>query len=308
MAKSSVTDLQEELREKRELVSRCEAALAEEEAAAREYVQKRMAKAEAALASAKKDVEEFVAKVSEALGLPNPRLAKQRLRRARELLGQGRSPEEVATETGLAREDVEKAAAKSKSSSSGSGEGSRREGRPPLKRELVREMLAAGKTRSQIADELGMTLPAVNSQAYALKQAGLLPEVPDPDPDEDEDESSSASNSRQESPTRMPTPPPAPPAARPPVPPPLATSSGDSPDALRAEVTRQQGGQRARSAELVTSATNGHAHRVLVDRMGDGTTQSDATGHVHKVYRFVVSVAADHQHGLRVPPRQQPKA
>jgi len=52
---------------------------------------------------------------------------------------------------------------------------------------------------------------------------------------------------------------------------------------------------------LATTPVEGHAHRGVTDRMGDGTTEPDATGHQHRVYRFVTSRMAGHAHGVRPP-------
>jgi transposase len=69
---------------------------------------------------------------------------------------------------------------------------------------------------------------------------------------------------------------------------------------LKAEVERQQNGSKSKSVTLATTITKEHSHRVAVDRFGDGYTLSDASGHVHRVSRFVVGPAHGHRHDLKV--------
>jgi len=76
---------------------------------------------------------------------------------------------------------------------------------------------------------------------------------------------------------------------------------GSALDKLRGEVMRQQAGVRSKPVHLNTAITRSHVHRVIVDRMGDGSTQPDESKHVHRIYRFVMSQADGHSHGITIP-------
>lgn len=210
------------------------------------------------------------------------RFAASQDKRVQALLDEHKTPEQVADELKLplaqVKEDVARLSEKASAPARKKG----------WKRERVRELVAGGASLESVASELGIELSSVRAHVYQLRAAGRLPETPSP----------AAPGPRA---------PLTPPEERrtEPAPPHFPTSGGDDVLTLRREVARQQGDQKARAARLLAVPTNGHAHAVVVDRMGDGTTQSDGTGHVHKVYRFVVSVAAGHQHGLRVPAAAQ---
>ena len=73
-------------------------------------------------------------------------------------------------------------------------------------------------------------------------------------------------------------------------------------ESLQAEVTRQQGGIRGKVVILGTTLVKKHRHTIRVDRMGDGGTASDGSGHVHRCYRFVLSQAHGHSHGATISP------
>jgi hypothetical protein len=282
MPKSIVDELRAELDLKKRTVTECEEALDKERAAAEEYVAKKVAKAEDNLRKAKEDVERSVSEVAQVLGLPDvtsARKAKQRLRRVRELLAEHKIPEQIAAETGEPLELIEEDVARIKKSTGKSGSTKR-----VWTRTKVGDLLLKGRTFDEVAEELGLTVEEVAEHEVKLRSLGRLPdEAPPPRP---------TTSSARESPVERP-------AQEPPATP---VPSGDAVSDLRREVARQQAGSLAKAAQLLASPTNGHGHVVLVDRMGDGTTQSDGTGHVHKIYRYVVSLAAGHQHGLRVPP------
>jgi hypothetical protein len=288
MAKSTITDLQSELAEKRKVVQVCEAALEKERTDAEEYVAKKVARAQAALEEARRDVDEYVSKVSSVLGIPDPAVARRtklRRKKVRELLDQDKTAEEIARETGEPLEVVREDLARLDGSDSGEEGGAPQ--KRGWKREQVRRLLADGLTVEDVAGRLGMTVVNVRAHAYQLKLKGQLPEARSPVP------LGKTTSPNPAAPQATTSPPPRGPGAPP--------ATGDLVEALRAEVARQQGGQRAKAASLLTTPTHGHSHRVMVDRLGDGTTQVDETGHVHQVHRFVVSLAADHQHGLRAP-------
>jgi hypothetical protein len=287
MPKSIVDDLKAELGHKRSAVKECEEALARERAAAEEYVQKKVARAEENLQKAKEEVERCVSEVAQVLGLPDATLArktKQRLRRVRQLLAEHKTPEQIAGETGEPLELVKEDVARVSKSTGKSG---------PAKRVWTRtkvwDLLSAGRTHEETAEELGISVDEVDAHVEKLRSLGRLT-VGEPAPKRLADASPTEEARARR--TILP--------AGPSQPPP--TFAGDEVADLRREVARQQAGSPAKAARLLAAPANGHGHEVVVDRMGDGTTQSDSTGHVHKVYRFVVSLAAGHQHGLRVTP------
>jgi len=76
---------------------------------------------------------------------------------------------------------------------------------------------------------------------------------------------------------------------------------GATGDELRAEVKRQQGGQKTKRATLTTSTARSHRHTAKVDFFGDGQTDVDASGHVHRVSLFVLSRAQGHSHDFIQP-------
>jgi len=296
MDKSMIADLQAELAQKRKRVEECEAALESERTAAEEYVKNKIGKAEAALGKAKREAESFVATVAQALGLPNPtaaREAKIRRKRVRELVAEGKTETEIAAELGVPLDtvtaDVARLSQREKGNAEGDDGAELEEGQRGWKRDQVRRLMLEGKSQPEIAEKLGIPRTSVNAHVTQLRLKGKLPpagaESRRGEHDDDADE--------EEEPVVHRSPP-----STSAVP---ASVVGHSVEALRNEATRQQAGQRAKAVKLIAGVHNGHTHRVLVDRMGDGCTQSDDTGHVHKVYRFVVAVGAGHQHGLKVP-------
>lgn len=123
MSKTTIEDLQRELTNKRQHVEECEAVLEREQAAAEEYVRKRVGRARDALNEARSEVDEYVGKVASALGLPDPsaaRRAKVRYKKIRELSEAGKSPEQVAEEVGASVEEVKKCLGESPRSRGGS--------------------------------------------------------------------------------------------------------------------------------------------------------------------------------------------
>jgi hypothetical protein len=291
MTKSIVDDLKAELAQKRAFVTECEEALAKERAAAEEHVAKKVAKAEENLRKAREEVESVVSEVAQTLGLPDVVLArktKQRRRRVRELLAQHETLEQIAAETGEPLEVVKDDVARL---SKGSKKGVTKR---VWTRTRVCELLQAGHTPEEVAEELDLTAQEVDAHVEKLRSMGKLNVALERRPSRPAGEESprrAAVEERSEKAAAA-----AGSSHQPP------TSAGDDVGDLRREVARQQAGSPAKAAQLLASPTSGHGHVVLVDRMGDGTTQSDGTGHVHKVYRYVVSLAAGHQHGLRVPP------
>lgn len=305
---SMIEVLQAELAERRQRVTQLEEAHA-----------KLLEKSEAAVAEARRLVDDYVAKIAEALGLPNPvareakRIETLRVRKqVWDLHKAGRQAEEIAAELGVELPVVEEMVAKLKNRLAKSGQygkdggkdgeeggeenddgggedgGSSGVGNRPLrlspeagrkgwKRERVRVLYLEGKTRGEIADELGIDKSSVGSHIFQLQRAGLLAKTDDSPPagTQQGTESESASDD----------------------------DDGDGVQDLREEVARQQGGDRNQPARLPTTEVAEHDHVALVDRMGDGETVPDEGGHRHKIYRFVVGGSRGegtevHRHGL----------
>lgn len=298
-------------------------ALAEEER------NKVIAQADENLARAKKELEEFVAEVAATLGLrvhsergAKIRSAHVRRRFVLEMLEAGKGEEEIAASLGVPLDLVQTdiAAIKKRTPSpenpeKTSDDASKDDGndgdngddeaddedvgvvesreatagrtnrtlrQPPeanehgWKRRRVLEMYREGKTRGEIAEELDVSRDCVGSHITALRSQGLLP-----DPSEASKNGDISASEKDADDGRA--------------------YEGDSIIDLRAEVGRQQAGQRTKAARLDTTACLSHTHNVLVDRMGDGVAQKGEYDHEHKVYRFVVGRAKDHTHDLKIP-------
>jgi hypothetical protein len=290
---SMIEELQAELASRREKVAKCEAKIAQ--AAERGKIE---------LEAARREVDQYVAKIAEALGLPNPatreakRLETLKIKRdVRELVKRGIPISQMAEELGLSEEVllpiVDKVSRKVKPTRSSKENDEPAEGgipgKPPRlppeagqkgwKRKKVLELYLAGKTNGEIADALDITKECVYQHVRLLKIAGDISgdsrpsggaAAEAPEGDEEAEESEGADQD----------------------------DDGDTVQDLREEVARQQDGQRTKAARLCTTHHGDHDHSVLVDRMGDGQTMPDQTGHDHKVYRFVVGKNAKHGHGL----------
>lgn len=309
---SMIEVLQAELAERRQRVTQLEEAHA-----------KLLEKSEVAVAEARRLVDDYVAKIAEALGLPNPvareakRIETLRVRKqVWDLFKGGKLAEEIAAELGVELPVVEEMVAKLKNRLAKSGQYGKDGGKddeeggeeggdendddrgekpgspgassrplrlPPeagrrgWKRERVRVLYLEGKTRGEIADELGIDKSSVGSHIFQLQRAGLL---------EKTDDSPPAGSQQGTEPEPAPD-----------------DDDGDSVQDLREEVARQQGGNRNQPARLPTTEVAEHDHVALVDRMGDGETVPDENGHRHKIYRFVVGGSRGegtevHRHGL----------
>ena len=301
---SMIDVLQAELAERRQRVTQLEEAHA-----------RVVEKGEAAVAEARRQVDDYVAKIAEALGLPNPvareakRMETLRLRKqVWDLHKAGKQSEEIAAELGVELAAVEPVVAKLRERMAKSGQygrnGSEKGGenggddedtgaggsaplrQPPgagqkgYKRNRVRELYLEGRTRGEIADELDISKECVNSHLGALRRQGLI----ESDGAEPPAGGAQPAGSTQEGDDD-------------------GGDDGDSVQDLREEVARQQGGNRNQPARLPTTEVAEHEHVALVDRMGDGETVPDEGGHRHKVYRFVVGGSRGegtevHRHGL----------
>jgi hypothetical protein len=145
---------------------------------------------------------------------------------------------------------------------------------PELSRaERVRLLYNEGKSVKEMAAALETTNQAIYQHLSTLRSKGLIQ-------------------------PREPASPPQPETASDGEPAPYVGAGGMSIPALREEVSRQQNGHRNKAVLLKTTVCQGHQHVVLVDRMGDGQTTPDDSGHSHKIYRFVASQTAGHGHQL----------
>lgn len=298
--KSAIEDLRAELAARRALVEACQKKHDEAVERARKDLER-----------ARAGVDQYVAMIAEALGLPNPtarearRIETLRLKkRARDLLQVGRSTSEIATELGISMEIAEEIVAKIRKRAARCEGGEEPEeeippdeppgppaarplrlppeaGQKGWKRERVRVLVLEGKTVDEIADSMDISADSVRTHIAGLRKDGLLPP-----------------SSRGRSPGSADPPREAPPDSS------QDGGGGDSLEDLRAEIARQQGGQRGRQARLATTSVaiegdeDEHEHVAVLDRMGDGVTVPDETGHQHRVYRFVVGGSAGHRHGL----------
>lgn len=261
MSKSLISGLQDAHKEKLKKIERCEEALA----------------------AARADAANYVAKISEALGLKTSKKP---------------GPKKSQTIPLGVHEP----------------KGHEPEGNLKVIDEVLR-LFKDGTSRSEIADELGISMASVYQHLSSLRKDGRLPPAgkeveghgPEghgpktPTPSEQEmsegrtadlndaaaegdavvtakdDEDDDAGDGYD------------------------GSGGGDSILALRAEVALQQAGVRSVAVHFATTPMNGHAHKVIVDRMGDGSTQPDSTGHGHRFYRFVSSQTNKHGHDLLVP-------
>ena len=288
-----IEDLQAELAARRLVVEQLEETHAE-----------RIRQGEEAIAEARRQVDDYVAKIAESLGLPNPaaREAKRqetlRLRKQVQALARrGKEISEIAAELGVESEVVApiyaKIADKMRASGSrgrdGAGDSGGEDGSqlrlPPeagqkgWKRERVRVLHWEGKTRGEIAKALDISKECVGAHITALRVQGRL--EPAGSSTTLGDPPSSGSEDSQDD----------------------GADDGDSVQDLREEVTRQQGSSRTKAARLQAAEHDEHAHVAAVDRMGDGVTVPDESGHQHKIYRFVLGGARSegqdvHRHGL----------
>jgi DNA-binding NarL/FixJ family response regulator len=147
---------------------------------------------------------------------------------------------------------------------------------PAGKRQRVVELVKAGKNAKQIAEEMDISVGSVYTHICDARKAGELPPVGTALAPAPTSEPSTAEGDDWDG------------------------GEGDSVEILRAELQRQQGGQKSMRVYFTTTVVDGHRHRAVVDRMGDGITEPDGTGHQHRVFRFVMGRMAKHGHGLRV--------
>jgi len=142
------------------------------------------------------------------------------------------------------------------------------------KKEQVLALYLEGNAITAIAEQLKITRESVDQHLRILRKEGRLPSVSTV-------QSTSAATDET-----------------------IDVDDGDedgaSLDDLKAEVLRQQDGKKGKPVFLYTTPTRSHVHEAIVDHFGDGHTTSDASGHVHRVYRFVLSAAHNHRHDLKL--------
>ena len=71
---------------------------------------------------------------------------------------------------------------------------------------------------------------------------------------------------------------------------------------LKEETVKRQRGGKGRTVEFITVVAKNHVHVVTLDHFGDGQTNKDATGHVHRLCRWEMIEAHGHDHGLALTP------
>ena len=159
----------------------------------------------------------------------------------------------------------------------------------PTAERRVYELASRGMNPGEIANRLQTSIACVYTHTSNLRKKGLLPAKADVNADEageependaepeDEHGEPEIDDGRQDS-----------------------NEKGASKEALQAEVARQQGGIRGKVVLLGCTPTKQHRHTVRVDRMGDGHTTPDASGHVHRCYRFALSEAQRHTHDVTI--------
>lgn len=308
MSRTALEDLKREVEAKKAAVAEREADLEKVKVEAEEYVAKKVARAEVALERARTELAEYTRDLARTLGLPDPGLAREaraRRRRVGELAASGRTVAETAAELGVPEDVVEDDLAKIRRKAASSSPPAARSGPPAdvevgkkgWKSAMILRLTLAGRSVDEVAESMSTTKQAVQTAQWDLRRRGLLPprgsETPaparpdtacsvpalagsdvDPDDDGDDDEQDAPGDGE-------------------------FCPEGSSTQALREEVARQQGGDRAVWARLLSTDQRGHRHVVEVDRMGDGATlPDDGSGHRHSVVKFVVGRVADHVHEL----------
>jgi len=176
------------------------------------------------------------------------------------------------------------------------GGGRKSRPKPPeqgSKGERVLELYRQGKSRRETAEAMGISIASVYAHISDLRTSGHLVDV-DPatvsessNPDQDEPKAGPPEDAPEELQTiETQTAP--------------SSERGSSKDDLLAAVARQQNGIRGKVVILSTTAAKGHRHTIRVDRMGDGHTTPDDSGHVHRCYRFGLSGEHGHTHNATV--------
>jgi hypothetical protein len=279
--KTTITDLRAELEVRRSKVAKAEADLAKVKEEAKSYVRIKVEAVTEAVVKARREEYEYVAEIAKTLGRPNPaaaREARARKKRLKMLVREGMSLADAALELQITPSEAEQILAHQEEEKSEPTEGDR-----GWKRARVLQLLKEGRTLEEISYLMVLSRAATRSHVQALTAQGKWQAKSSEEDDElegtEDDEPAEVASSTSSS--RSPA------------------EQGDSLADLKAEVSRQQGVQRSKAVRFVTVGGDGRQHVVLVDRFGDGSTQPDDSGSVHRVYRFVVNQAKGHSHGLK---------
>ena len=189
--------------------------------------------------------------------------------------------------------------------------------------DLVLELARDGKKAKAIAEDLDISLQTVYVHLASLRRQGKLPPVEReaPPPFAPTGRHTQTTSTPTDAPKEAPRPAQ---AAPPPVSPPSqptnaapANAAQQTPSAiqgdpagivaLRFEAARQCRENKTPAGPVLLMTTlagnknvRRHAHRAKLDRIGEGVTQPDETGHQHRVFRFVVQ-ELDHGHALTMP-------
>jgi DNA-binding NarL/FixJ family response regulator len=246
---------------------------------------------QAALDAAKKDRDDFVTEISSTLGIARKPgqsndSVKRRQARVLELYKQGKTGPDIAIELGLQTKTVHNDLRKLRNDKQ-VVDGIDPKITPQATRVL--ELFREGEALPDIAEALKITTLEVKSHIDNLRSRGLLPPAsgdatlyPTPGKktpsaevkDDDRDDSEEVDDESTEKPATK--------------------------EQLQAEVSRQQLGIKSKVVVLQTATVRKHSHKVKVDRMGDGQTILDSSGHAHRCFRFTLSEAHKHTHDLIV--------
>jgi hypothetical protein len=240
-----------------------------------------LTKADNILDKAKEDLRRFTESIGESLGLRLPRKPGPKPGSRASAAGGGES--EGGTGEADGAEDGGKA---------GKGDERIRKG---SKRLRVKNLWEAGKGKEEIAAALDMTVGGVEYHLRILMDSGSIKERPSPSSLPSSPVNSlpkPAGGAGEQVPSSLSPLPLAPVKAAAPA------RRGSSLDELRQAVAKLQEGHRSKAVILGTTIDDGHRHSAMLDRMGDGVTTPDETKHVHRVFRFVISMSEKHQHEL----------
>jgi DNA-binding CsgD family transcriptional regulator len=173
--------------------------------------------------------------------------------------------------------------------------------------EQVFALVKQGKKPKEIAEAIDMSLSAVSFHTSTLRKKGRLPPVV-------RESTAPAAPALVARNAAVPAKPEAREEEQPAAEPMAASEAVEelpvsTREALRAEAARQcrANGAPAGPALFMTTLAGKkkHAHRGKVNRMGDGVTEPDESGHQHRVYRFEVQPVdvgdSSHQHFLVLP-------
>ena len=254
-----------------------------------------LASNQAVVDAAQAEYDSFIDQIASSLKIARPsgqsrETVERRQAKVRELYKNGKTAPEIAVELGVQAKTVHNDLRKLRNNKQISDDSSLLAPQATKILELFRE----GEAVTDIADVLKITTAEVKLTVDSLRSRGLLPpagEEPAPatasraDESDDSEESEKSDDAVDDNNSDV------------------DNESSDRPatrEQLMAEVTKQQLGIKSKVAVLQTTVVRKHTHKVKVDRMGDGQTIPDSSGHAHRCYRFVLSEAHKHTHDLVV--------